>query len=424
MKKIHALKIIDIIVLVFAYLSAILVSVGFNAKVDENAAANAGETAIYLGIGLIIFVLVLLIPSYIISIINSASSDESVAKHNMKMKLVYIPFFVLNFFSGLNAILTQSTLGFLMVLLLVVFSYLIMFKSSLSNIVYFYKKYITKKLFPSFWSIISIIASFIFCLDVVAAIVLFRHEKNQQNVIGESIENKKYNAAINENQKWNSKKHMSLSLYKILSILGSVVLYIATTIFIYSLVKLIIDNGNTLSGDLDGGIFVLIIVAIIFKNIIGIIYGKLGEDSPSKFICVMKLVDMLPTIVLFAASVFYFVASTLLGAMAFFLTAFIVVIVIFFVIFAFLLVAMFGYLFSAGLFLTSIGSIYGNTMCLFTYYMNQRKVKNRKFSSARVVVCLVLLWFPITNIFSVFALRKIEKKQGIFSATPVFDKPL
>lgn len=72
--------------------------------------------------------------------------------------------------------------------------------------------------------VIALVLSFIFCLDVVGGIVLFKEERKQRPDIAASIKAKRLKAI----EDWKVKKHMSLLPLKITSIVSTTLLTLAS----------------------------------------------------------------------------------------------------------------------------------------------------------------------------------------------------
>ena len=434
MKNLKLFKIVEKIQLDVAYLAGIfLISGFFSFLVNENN-TSVSRGLVIASIVFFVVLVLLEIPGYIIACLSAGLSEISVAKENMKIKFIYIPFFILNFFSCLAALLYSDKIGFIIAPLLVLFiafcDFLVMFETSLCNIIYFVKKYISKKLKPTAWSIIAIIMSFLFCLDVISGIILYRHEINQIPEIAEQIKAKKREKILKKGEKWQKRRHMSPIIFAILSIIGSIVLFISTAMLLVpslgvfteewllsvvpmNFVTELLDNSSYLTA------FTFVCVAVIYKCIIAVIYGKNGEKNPITFVCVMKIIDSIATLGLLISSAVYFIVGTALGVASAMLIVCIAVIVIFFVMIAFAAVGVAAYLYGAGLFGAAVLSIFGDPLTIFSYYMNQRIVKNRRLLNKFVVVCMVLLWIPILNIPTLFVLRSIEKKRGVLGEKPV-----
>ncbi len=417
MQKLTLYKILNVLLLIVGYLAAILTEEGFAAKSSAPEGSNAGNGLIIAGLVFYAILFMLQIPSYIITCLNSGMSEQSVAKHNMIMKIINLPFFAINVYSCAIVVLEGLSISFLLlpflISFLVVNTYLVMFRTSLSSIIYFIKKYINQKLKPSPWSIIAIIFSFIFCLDAVGAIILFKHELNQ-------IDNRYYKKIMRKVERWKNKTYMPLSIYKILSIVSSIGLYAGSII----LVVTTFVNYEEVSG-LEN-ISELIIPALgvlffgsLFKIIIGIIYGINGEENPINFLSISKLFDALPIMGVWTVSCLYMIIGIAFSIFSVLLIFLIVVIVVFFVIFAFNLISGMLYFASASLFIIAALCFLGNSVAVFTYYMNQRKVKNRKFKNKAIVLCMFLLWIPVISIPATFVLRGINKTDGVLGDEPL-----
>ena len=66
-------------------------------------------------------------------------------------------------------------------------------------------------------------------------------------------------------------------------------------------------------------------------------------------------------------------------------------------------------------------SNWSDSLTVFSYYINQRKVLNRKFKNIYIIICLICLWFPVLDIISLIILNRFNKNNLIFSDIPIID---
>ena len=129
---------------------------------------------------------VLMIPVCILNAVVSVKSgikgEENPAKVTMTAKLSLIPWYILNF--AICVVFSSVFFNPFMMLaipLIVAFSfgmtYILMLTTSLGDIVYFVKKKAKKEGELGAAAVVGIVFLFIFCLDVVGAIILYRQSK-------------------------------------------------------------------------------------------------------------------------------------------------------------------------------------------------------------------------------------------------------
>ena len=152
--------------------------------------------------GLLIATLVLMalmVPVCVINVVVSLKSalkeETDPTKPTMTAKLALIPWYVLNFliclvFVGIffNPFMM---IGIPIVIALTVgVTYALMICTSVGEIAYFVKKILNKDKDVNTWTIVAVVFLFIFCLDVVGAIILYRQSKKlQEQAVVPSEEN-------------------------------------------------------------------------------------------------------------------------------------------------------------------------------------------------------------------------------------------
>ena len=425
-KNARLYKIFDWIALGLAYISVLLVITPCWLDSVNLITADL-RNGIMIG-GLVFYILLLLlqIALYVLACFSSAITNESIVKHNMVVKLVSIPFFVLNvvacYFVAKIAGEINVFLFPLTIAVLVFTTYVIMLRSSISNIVYFVKRYIKKKFIIDPIAIIAIVLSFFFCLDAISGIVLFLNEKTQAPEGEITIQERKVLRAQKRVENWNKKKHISLNTYKIFSIIGTVISYIASITLIVFVILAGVNIAQESSNVMDTiPVLVFIIspiclgIAAILKFIMAFIYGKKGEEDPIKFVSIMKIVDSVPAFLTLVSAVVYLILGSLFGWMIIIGLLFLVVVIMIFVVLGSIGISAFSYFFAAELLASALFFIWGDSLTLFNYYMEQRLIKNKKFSRPLVVMCLVFLWIPLLDMPATFILKSLSKKDDIYS---------
>lgn len=433
MKKAGAYKTLDWLTLGLAYLFAICVSIGFALDFYYIKPEILGRTLMIVGLVFYILLSISLVPMYVLTCISSLKTNETLSKHNMIIKLCYIPFFILNIYSCVAVSLQSATITPflipLVIALVIINTYFVMLRTSLSNTVYFVKRYIKKELKVTPWAIISIVMSFFFVIDVISGIILYNHERNQNPQIIEKKKEKKYNKILNRINKWNKKKkHMSILPYKVISIVSTSLLYISSTIlFVFTMIEVVnlinLDDafGNLIATPIFIASLICIGVCSLAKLISGVIYGRNGEEDPTKFAFIIKMIDIVPSLLIFIVGGMLLVLSSFFGWLAIIFIPFIVL-----VIFGMAVVAMAGvgivtsYL-GTGLLSMLLCCVWGTSLSVFAYHMNQRIINNKKFKNASVIVCLVLLWFPILDIVGMIILYNKNKNGCILRDTPLIE---
>lgn len=412
-------KVLDWIMVGVSYAAVVLTCFGVRAAIH-----GEGDALIVAGLVFYGILFITHFPTYVVTIISSIRAKESLALHNLLIKVALIPFFALNICGCALVSLYSLKVSFFMpvfiIAILVCNSYAVMFRSSLSNIIYFAKSYMKKDLKPTSWSFVSVVFSFLFFLDVVGAIILLKHERNQRPEIAERISEKQRIKWTKRMNAWNKKKHMKLGFYKVSSLVASLVLLVSTLYLFVMVVNALFNsgNGNSTSIDFFAPRFdfcaVVIGVMALFKLIIGIVYGKNGEDGPMNFVLIYKAIDAVPVLLLFGlAGMFYVLGSTLFVAFILFLP----------LIFGLWLAVIPIVCSVMGVINIGLGVILmifanfvflGDSLTMFFYYTNQRIVMNKKFANYGVVACLVLLWVPFANVVALIVLKLLEKNNKLF----------
>ena len=362
----------------------------------------------------------------------SLTTKESMAKHNMIVKFASIPFYFLGtvaiFHFCVNLFNSDKVLALLLVPLAIMSMYSIMFRSTLPNAVYFIKSYIKKSLKVSPWAVIALLISFIFGLDTLSGIILFKHELNQRPDILAKINAKK----LKKVEEWKNKKHASILSFKIAYIIMTLAISIATIIIATMIIvesKNIIDKGESIASLFNLNLFIASLVVIcifsFLKFILSIIYGKRGEDNPIRFLFVMKIVDIIPSLVLLGIAFYLILVGTALGILSilvsFMLLPFLVfsIAIIIGLTIGGPLATIASYALSLPFTTSALLCIWSSSLSIFTYYINQRAMKNRRFASATIIICLIGLWIPVVDIAAMAILKNKEKNNNVLSEKPV-----
>lgn len=428
MKKVRFYKTLDWILVALSYVAAVLLTNGA-VQYFENpeAVAMMNPTRVY-GVVFYGVVLVVQLVLYVMGFIHGITAKESMAKHNMIVKIVSMPFFVINFialfFLSFDVSESEGLLLLLMIPLSVIATASITLRSSLPNVVYFIKSYVKKTLKVTPWAIVSLIMSFIFILDVLAGIILYRHERNQRpDILARTKERK-----LKKVEKWKTKRHMSPFIFKVGSIIATAALSIASVSLIV-ITTLAIINAFNENVEIEVGtlftsyLFLISLIVVLtfsfIKLLFGLIYGKLGEEDPTRFLFITKLVDLFPTIAILFIAFLFLIAGTALDIMSVLLIAVIAVVIIIFVIMAFLGFSVVMYASSLPFMASALFLMWSSSLTVFTYYMNQRTVKNRKFSNPLIVACLVFLWIPVLDIIAMAIIRRYSQKNAVLGDKPV-----
>lgn len=427
MKRFKVYKVFDCILIAISYMAAYFVYIGGITYRNNPDCTEIFNSSRVTGLVFYVILFVLQFAVYIFGLINSLSANESMAKHNMIVKLASVPFFILNFFAlfGLTSdcLTINVPLNFVVGALSIIGTFSIMFRTSFPNLVYFIKSYIKKTLKPTAWSVLALISSFIFSLDVIGGIILFKHERNQRPDIAARIREEK----LKKIEKWQIKEHKSLLSFKIESLVTYGILLVTSVV---PVVVFFIDYGMYISTNgldiIQVGkwiIFLPIIACVIslVKFIMGIRYGKRGEENPTSFMLVMKILDIIPTIALLSIALICGIIGALMDAVAIFLLAFIAVVVVIFMIMALLAGSMIVYMVSAIPMMGALFCIWSSSLSVFTYFINQRAMKNRKIKNPLIIACLVCLWFPIVDIPALIILKNKSKSNEVFSDIPVIE---
>mgnify|MGYP003292383259 CR=1 FL=1 len=430
MKKLRAYKIFDWFLVALSYLAAILlyngaVSYGKNPGTVQIMNALRISGLVFYGIVLFLQVIV-----YIVGIIYGITAKESMGRHNMIIKIVSIPFFIINFIAfsrfAIDSMKIKAWLVFVVAGLSIAGSFSIMFRTSLSNVIYFIRCYIKKTLKVKPWAVVALIFSFIFFLDVIGSIILYKHELNQRPDIAARIKEKR----LKKVEKWKTSAHMSLRLYEILTAILTAIITIFSIVIIVTLIYNmrhgilvdVVNLGNVIIGNIFVSSLIIIIIASILKLILGIIYGKLGEKDPINFLFIIKLIDIIPSITSLAITLLLFAGGIVSGVYAIISLS---IIPLFFCVFLvtlyFLGTSILSYASASQFMISASLCIFSTSLIVFTYYINQRAVKNRKFLNPLIIVSLICLWIPILDIVAIVILKIKAKNNQIFSDIPVVE---
>ena len=432
MKNLRLYIILDWILVGISYLAGFLLYNGaliYERNSKLGAVMNSSRVSGLVFFGILLFLQLIL---YIMGLGYGVTAKESMAKHSMIVKLVSLPFYYINFVAFYYLIVDIYNSDKLFSLLMVLFGIIVisstMFRSSFPNFVYFVRCYIRKKLKVTPWSIISLLMSFILGLDVIAGIILYKHELNQRPDIAARIAREK----LRKIEEWKNKKHPSLLSFKIVSIITTILISIASI----TLVIIISSDFKTLFGSDDAiknlfgiKIFVFLLVVLFvlsfLKFIFGIRYGKRGEENPTNFLFIIKIVDILPIIAMLATTVLLIALATLTGGafalLIVFLLPFLVfsIVIIIAIVIGELMLSLFTYASSVSFMMSGLLCIWSTSLSTFTYYINQRRIENRKFASKLVVISLILLWVPVFDIVAMAILRHKAKNNLILGDKPV-----
>ena len=427
--------ILDWVYLTLSYLSVLAVTLSFN-PVTSEAIFGINSTApgkvFNAGFILAIILFLLQIPLYISTCINARETERSLTMHNMIIKIVAIPYFIINiYFCYLGTMYSLGLSVFLAPLAIVSLSlntYLVMFRPSLHNLIYVYKRIRSKNLNITPSVIIGVIFSFIYVLDSISGIIIFTIERHQNPEKIEKRRLKRRTNVLKRIEAWNNKKHSNSVIFMIISFALAIVLFIPTiSIFITvgsEFLNLVSESKEF--GDLfiEGSFtnnLIMVGIIILLNFILGIIHGKNRENNPVIISLILKILYAIPIILLFISAGIFFLVSSVFGAFGVIFIPLIPVII--FALMAFILIGMglISGLFGAGLLIFAILGSLGSSLITFSYYMNQRVVKNRKFSNNIVVVCMVLLWIPFANVIALIAIKIIDLKSGIFGDVPLIE---
>lgn len=429
MNKIY--KTLDWILLGLSYIPAVLILVGvlFN-YYAYTSYKEIADTLVGVGFGTYIFILVINFGMYIFGGIVGAMSKQPFAKHTMIIKLAYIPFFIINFVDCVFSMIGGADVPALAVPLLGIFlifnTYVLMFRTSFLDIVHYIKRYIKKETKVSTGGILCLIGLFFFCIDVLAAILLYANERKYRKENNpEFVKRRK-----KQIEKWNTKKGMNFTVYKVCSLIGTIISYVAVigiiAAFIYTFAKSDSFDETSFRFALTTGITVVcnisLCVALIFKLVIGLIYGKCGKTDPTDFVTKMKYVNLPLAIIIWGMGIFAFVFSSVLGVVGAIFLPVIVVIVIALLVFACIIVAGYMFMFGVGCMASLAFVIYSENLTIFLYYMNQRKMNNRRFAGKLPVFCMTFMWFPVLDLIGLSLMKPLIKEDKLFGEKPLIEE--
>lgn len=148
MKNLRLYQIFDWFLVALSYVAVILLYKGGVLYENNPETIEVMNNLRIGGLALYGVLLFLQIPVYVMGIFYGITAKESMAKHNMIVKLVSVLFFVINWLAlsslSTNSMNIERWLPFLLIFLSFIITFSIMFRSSLPNIVYFVRSY-TKK---------------------------------------------------------------------------------------------------------------------------------------------------------------------------------------------------------------------------------------------------------------------------------------
>ena len=160
-----------LLVILFPYLILLaLICIFTQSIIMEKIFKN---NALYLVLLLIIFYIIALIFTIIVSIKNIIlkQNSKNILKINMTIKLIHIPAYVLIFFAGLLSLITIFTMGFSIAFF--VLDCMTIFLTGLIGLSGLIRILIENKL-PKKTIILNAIFQFIFCLDVISSIIIYK----------------------------------------------------------------------------------------------------------------------------------------------------------------------------------------------------------------------------------------------------------
>ena len=174
-----------IILTVLMYLIQLVLIIGLACVPEENE--DLGSLIVYISMiigGVALFVGIV---NIILAVINFTRDTASPTKITMIIKLVLIPYYIVNFiFWGILILITINP--FLLwlfpffVVISVFFTYAYMISTSIHNLSYIFRLLKDKKIEATGIIVFVIISQFIFVLDIIGSIILFMLlEKNKSN---------------------------------------------------------------------------------------------------------------------------------------------------------------------------------------------------------------------------------------------------
>lgn len=177
-----------IILTVLMYLIQLVLVIGLACVPEENEIL--GEIIVYISMIIGVIALFVGLMNIIIAVINFARNTASPTKITTIIKLILIPYYIINFiFWGILILITINP--FLLwlfpffVVISVFFTYAYMISTSSHNLSYVFRLLKDKKLEPTAIIVFAIISQFIFVLDIVGSIMLFMLlEKNKSDKNG------------------------------------------------------------------------------------------------------------------------------------------------------------------------------------------------------------------------------------------------
>ena len=376
---------------------------------------------------LAICIWILLFPCTVFFMVYAAVGKESLTSDILRYKLIYIPCFLINFFNFFIIVSGYSGFDygfdkvlFTMVYVMTTYSFLLV--TSIPLAVSFIKLYITRKIKVSAGGIIWILLSFIFCIDVLSAIFLFKTEKKY---MPEAVRAREL-TILEQSKEWPNKKGMSFTSFKIVSVLASSLMYAVMIMLVITSIGAIPQSNDPsifiaefIKNPFLVPTFVVIAVAGLTKLIIGLVYGRKGKEDPTKFCLIMKYVDLPIVLILFAIMFVMYITSSLMFILACALFIFIVVIIIALAVISFFIFGSLAFAVGTGSVLEAVTLIYSNNMTVVSYALNQRKMNNKKFKSKWTVIFLVLLFIPVLDFVAMHLIKNIIRDNKLLGETPV-----
>ena len=157
-----------------AYIGLIVIFVPMDSAVQEEAV----KVLMIVAFALMLLMIPVCIFNVVVSIRSAIKGDEEIPKSTMIMKLSLIPWYALNFFIGF-VICSFFLNPFVMIAIPVIIAilststYILMLSTSVGDIAYSIRSCIKREWRVTPALVFALIFSFIFCLDVVGAIMLY-----------------------------------------------------------------------------------------------------------------------------------------------------------------------------------------------------------------------------------------------------------
>lgn len=136
----------------------------------------------------LVIVVLIAITNIIISFLSIRKEGEDLSKFTMILKLIQIPWYILNFFFSVLVILGLMNIFFFMLpplvtVIAMLSTYTIMISISSYEIIYLIKGLIKKNIKFSWIYLLSIIFMLIFVLDIPGSIIIYSKQKQNNKII-------------------------------------------------------------------------------------------------------------------------------------------------------------------------------------------------------------------------------------------------